>query len=326
VLVRLGAAVVALAAGAAGIVVVVLLLRAEPSPTGNGVAPAAATPAVTSPAVAGGRIPTPTSPGFPSPPPGALVLAQEAGDRALGLGILPGGADALVRVSVLSADGPGARGLAVSLVAGGRATSLPACGAGCYQAEVPQARLHGRVVVRLGGTRYPFSLPASLSLPSGTAIVAHATSVWRHLKTLIWHERLGSSLTDVIFTTYYAAAPDELQYTIRGHSASIIIGEKRWDRSTPTSRWVASVQDPPITQPVPFWASFANAHVLGSETVGRKAVWNVTFFDPQTPAWFDARIDKATGRTLRLDMIAVAHFMHHVYGPFDRPFHLKPPR
>ena len=49
------------------------------------------------------------------------------------------------------------------------------------------------------------------------------------------------------------------------------------------------------------------------------------FFDPNTPAWFRARIDKATGHTLLLDMTAVAHFMHHVYGPFDAPIRLLPP-
>jgi hypothetical protein len=26
-----------------------------------------------------------------------------------------------------------------------------------------------------------------------------------------------------------------------------------------------------------------------------------------------------------LGMTAVAHFMHHVYGPFDAPFELHPP-
>jgi hypothetical protein len=54
-------------------------------------------------------------------------------------------------------------------------------------------------------------------------------------------------------------------------------------------------------------------------------VWDVSFFDPTTPAWFRARIDKATGHTLLLDMVAVAHFMHHVYGPFDAPIRLLPP-
>ena len=67
------------------------------------------------------------------------------------------------------------------------------------------------------------------------------------------------------------------------------------------------------------------AHVLGTETVSGHQVWDVSFFDPTTPAWFHARIDKATGHTLLLDMTAVAHFMHHVYGPFDAPIRLLPP-
>jgi len=323
---RLAASILALAAGAAGIVVAVLLLRSEPSPPSSGVSSTAAAPVATAPAVAGGRIPTPTSPGFPSPPPGAVVFAREAGVRALGLAIVPGGSTPLVRVSVLSGEGPGASGLRVTLVADGRSTSLPACGAGCYQAEVPQGDLRGRVTVRLNGAPYPFELPARLRLPDGTSTVEHAGDVWRALKTLVWHERLAATPTDALFTTYSAVAPDELAYTIRGHSASIIIGLRRWDRATPTSRWVVSVQNPPVRQPVPFWAGVADAHVLASGTVGGRPVWDVTFFDPITPAWFEARIDKASGRTLVLDMITVAHFMHHVYGPFDAPFRLHPPR
>ncbi len=75
----------------------------------------------------------------------------------------------------------------------------------------------------------------------------------------------------------------------------------------------------------PFWAAVANARVLGEGQVGGKPVWIVSFFDPVTPAWFEARVEKSTGRTLVLDMTAVAHFMHHVYGPFDAPFELHPP-
>ena len=120
-------------------------------------------------------MPTPTSPGFPSPPPGALVLAREAGTSALGLAIVPGAARSLVRVSVLGGDGSPAAGLDVSLAAGGTTTKLPACGAGCYQSRGRDgdARPAGSTVA-LGASSYAFALPASLRLPDGTAIVAHA--------------------------------------------------------------------------------------------------------------------------------------------------------
>jgi hypothetical protein len=302
-----------------------MLLRSEPSPPGGGTGTTVPSAATVPSSLEGGRIPTPTEPGFPSPPPGAVVLAREAGTRALGLAIVPGTASSLVRVSVLSDVGPGATGLDVSLVAAGKSTALPACGAGCYQADVPTARLRGQVVVRLDARGYPFSLPPAVRLPDGTEIVRHSGSVWRALQTLVWHERLASSPTDALYTVYKAKAPSGLSYTIRGHSSSIIIGHFRWDRVTPHGPWVRSAQDPPIRQPVPFWSAVSDARVLGSETVRGHEVWDVSFFDATTPAWFRVRIDKATGHTLVLDMTAVAHFMHHVYGPFNAPIRLLPP-
>ena len=86
-----------------------------------------------------------------------------------------------------------------------------------------------------------------------------------------------------------------------------------------------SVQVPPISQPVPFWASVSNAKVLGSGRIHGHEATEVSFFDPLTPGWFDAWVEKSSGHTLVLTMIAVAHFMHHVYGPFNAPFELRPP-
>ena len=230
-----------------------------------------------------------------------------------------------MRASVLSAEGPAARGLNVSIVAGGQTILLPACGAGCYQSQVETSRLSGRVVVMLGGRAYPFTLPSTLRLPAGTGMIVRAGQVWRALKTLVWHERLAASPTDALYTVYRAVAPDELEYTIAGHSSSRIIGMNRWDQATPTSPWIHSVQDPPITQPQPFWAGVSDAHVIASGRVDGRSAAEITFFDPVTAAWFDAWIDKQTGHTLVLTMTAVAHFMHHVYGPFDAPFELHPP-
>jgi hypothetical protein len=306
-------------------VIALALLGSVPGPVGSAPAPPAATGAAPS-TLSGGRIATPTDPGFPSPPQGATVLAREAGTRALGLALVPGARSSLVRVSVLSGDGPPAAGLEVSLrFARGAPVALPACGAGCYQASVPTASLRPQLTVSLGSIAYAFALPRSLELPDGSAIVERATAVWKGLKTLVWHERLAASPTDALYTVYRAVAPDELSYTIADGSASVIIGNERWDRSTATGPWIRSPQDPAIRQPLPFWQSANDARVLGSEKVAGQPVWVVSFFDPSTPGWFEARISKRTYRTLALSMIAVAHFMHHVYGPFDAPFRLHPP-
>ena len=317
---RFVAALVALAAGAAGVVVVVLLLRTVPGPTSTSTAPSVP-PAPSSPGIEGGRIATPDNPNFPSPPPGAIVLSTEAGDRALALAVMPG----LVRVSVLSAEGPGASGLKVSLRFGsGYLMAADPCGRGCYQSKV-EGTPDSPVSVIVDGKAYAFELP-KISVPDASAIVAHAASTWNGLHTLVWHERLASDPTNEISTVYRAVAPDELAYTIAGKSAAVIIGGRRWDRSAPGAPWRASIQNPPVRQPQPFWQDAFDARLLGTARVHGRPVWHVSFFDPGTPSWFEAWIDQKTYRTLELDMTAASHFMHDVYGPFDTSMRLHAPK
>jgi hypothetical protein len=327
---RFGAAIAAIAAAAAAIIVVVTLVRSTPGPTSTSAsAPASATTpthvvpshgAPAAKAVRGGRIATPDDPGFPSPPPGAVVLAQEAGTRALALAYKPG----LLRVSVLGAAGGGESGLRVALQFGrGYLMTPSACGPGCYQTEVAGVP-DSPVTVRIGGEAYRFDLPR-LPAADGSALVSKATGTWNALRTLVWRERLASSPTNVLHTLYRAVAPHSLAYTIAGRSSAVIIGGERWDRATPTSPWQKSSQNPPLRQPQPFWDEVADAHVLGTAKVGSRRVTRVSFFDPSTPAWYEAAIDARTGRTLELDMTAVSHFMHDVYGPFDAPIELQAP-
>src|SRR5439155_1403266 len=130
----------ALAAGAVGVVVAVTLLRSVPGPT-SPAASAPAPPAIGAPAaraIMGGRIATPNDPGFPSPPPDAVVLAREAGSRALALAVKPG----LVRVSVVGLSGTGESGLRVALRFGRRHHRRQALGPeladGAVAAVVPE--------------------------------------------------------------------------------------------------------------------------------------------------------------------------------------------
>jgi hypothetical protein len=106
----------------------------------------------------------------------------------------------------------------------------------------------------------------------------------------------------------------------------VIIGKRRWDRS-PGGKWVESQQLPAIEQPAPFWSpSVEDAHVLGTARVDGHDVSIVSFVDTSTPAWFTAWIDNSTFRTLRLQMVATAHFMHDVDGPFNAPLSIQPPK
>lgn len=305
---KLAAALVAFAAGIAAVLVVVLLAHSTPSAGSTSSGPQAA-PASPPPAA---------TPSFPNPPPGALVLAKEDRDLAVGLALLQDGS---VQASVIGQEGP-ASGLKVSL----NSVQANACGPGCYRARAD----YGRGVVNVG-IRGPDRPPSSVSFdtplsgpgPTPISIVRRAERTWRGLRTLVVHDHLSSGPGTGIDTIWQFKAPHRMTYRIRNGPAAVAIGSKRWDK-LPGRRWQASDQDP-ITEPIPLWKSVTNAHLLGSPTVYGRKVWKVSFFDPQLPAWFTIWVDKASGRTLELMMTAQAHFMHQVYGPFDSPLRIKPP-
>jgi hypothetical protein len=307
--VKLGAALLALAAGIGAVVAAVELAHSTPSAGSTSSGPqAAATPAT--PVAAEAR--------FPSPPKDALVLGQEDGDLAVGLAVSPGGS---LQASVIGQEAP-VSGLAVSF------NSVPAraCGPGCYRARIG-TKLRS-VTVRLVGPNRPastvtFALPAAVPGAHAAPIVARAGRAWRSLRSLVVHESLSSGPGNGITTLWRFVAPDQQSYAIRGGPAAVVIGGRRWDR-LPGHGWQASQQDP-VAVPVPLWEAVSNARVLGTATMRGRRVWKIAFFDPQIRAWFTIWVDRATARTLELRMTAQAHFMHQVYGPFNGPLRIVAP-
>jgi len=304
---KLLAALAAFAAGVGAVLTVVLLAHSTPSAGSPSAGPQAASPPPPPPAA---------SSAFPNPPAGAIVLATEDRDLAVALAL----SHDSVQVSVVGQEGP-ASGLSVSL------NSVPAkaCGPGCYRAPadgVAAVRLAIRGPDRPGST-VSFRLPAPVSGLPAQAIVRRADRTWRGLHSLVVHDRLSSGPGSLLNTVWRFVAPHRMTYQIRNGPAAVAIGSRRWDK-LPGHHWEASEQDP-ITEPVPLWESVANAHLLGSGTLRGHAVWKVSFFDPQLPAWFTIWVDKTTARTLELRMTAQAHFMHQVYGPFNRPLRIVPP-
>jgi hypothetical protein len=258
----------------------------------------------------------------PRPPAGAVVLAQEAGARAVALAIGQGTRPRLT-ATVLDSSGDPASGLPLSLRVGGSQLAARSCGPGCYAATAP--RSSRRIEVVLPGGAVTFRSPAST--PSATEIVARAGRVFRQLRSLVYVEALRSSPKPGLLTTWRLKAPNEVTYDIRGGASAVIIGGTRWDRDSPGAPWRRSQQIPALDVPQPTWGDVAtNAHVLGTGRVAGRPVWIVSFTNPTTPAWFTAAIDRRTYRTLRLRMTAAAHFMRHRYVAFDRPLTIRPPR
>jgi hypothetical protein len=263
----------------------------------------------------------------PPPPRGALVLAREAGTRAVALAV-ERGAQRRLTATVLGSSGGGESGLRVSFRLGpGGGPSLPArpCGPGCYSARFPANAALSRVQVLLAGSRVTFRVPATLTRAG--AIVRRAGRVFRGLKSLVYLESLRSGPTGGIVTTWRLEAPDSLTYRIHGGAAAVVIGRTRWDRDEPGGPWRRSAQLPQLSVPQPTWGDVAiDAHAIGSARVDGRPVWVVTFVNPTTPAWFTAWIDQRSYRTLRLRMTAAAHFMFHRYESFDEPLRIRPPK
>jgi hypothetical protein len=259
----------------------------------------------------------------PAPPRGAVVLAGEAGDRAVALAVGRGRRPRLT-ATVLAGTGGGDSGLRVSFRLGGETVRAMPCGDGCYAALAPAGASTRRVDVLLPKREVAFRLPASVS--PGAAIVGRASRVFRGLRSLVYVETLRSGPTGGITTTWRLAAPNRVEYQIHGGASAIVVGTRRWDRGDPSARWTQSQQLPALRVPEPSWGSVTtNAYLLGTGRVRGHRVWIVSFANPTVPAWFTAWIDRGSYRTLQLRMTAAAHFMFHRYLEFDRPLRIAPP-
>ena len=267
-------------------------------------------------------------PSFPKPPRGATVFGRQLGDDALALAVVPRGKTALlVQASVVGRQGNGLQGLRLAFTVAGHRKVAAACAPGCYRASFSPAAAPRAVDVEAPGLARPWhvELPAAWPPHSAAFLVARTEKVWRALHSLTFHETLGSGVGQVVASTWRVQAPDRLAYQVQGGWAGVVIGARRWDRAPGATRWQPSAQTP-LHQPVPFWVSVTDAHVLGAVTYhGRPAV-RVSFFDPGSPAWFTLVIDPKTSRTLDSHMVTNAHFMHDTYESFDTTPAIVPPR
>jgi len=268
---------------------------------------------------------------FPAPPPGAIVLAAEDGANALGLAVTSGSGRIAVQASVIATlNTVGVRGLAVRFRVDTGKTVVTArgsaCGAGCYRADVASG-WPSSVTVVIAGHRpasVSFALPSRASIKPGSRIVARAERVWRNLQSVVDHDALSDGHATV-HTIWRIVAPDKVAYVVQGGGSSVIIGDRIWEKPEGGSLWTEQPQSP-VKQPVPFWSRAVDAHVVGSVSLAGQAAWKVTFFDPSTPGWYSILVDKATSRTVSVDMTATAHFMHDEYSGFNAPLSITPPR
>ena len=254
---------------------------------------------------------------FPAPPRNATVFARELGPDAVALGVAPRQGGVLVQASILGRQGNGVSGRRLSFTVGGRTRAATPCGPGCYRASFSAIGRARAVDVNLPhAVRWHVRLPAVWPARDASALLRQAGNAWRALHSLTFRESLGSGVGQSVFSTWRLQAPDRLAYVVKNGWSAVVIGERRWDRGPGAKRWTASPQTR-LHQPVPFWVSVRNAHVLGNVTVHGRPAIRASFYDPGSHAWFTVVIDQENRRTLESHMVTNAHFMHDVYSAFD---------
>jgi copper transport protein len=262
----------------------------------------------------------------------AIVMAGHTGGLAVGLSIAPVDRQSVgVRATVIGPQGPRSD-TTVSFLAGGRRYRGRPCGRGCYRAAVPLSRGRPAVAVALSVPRHRqrivrFDGPEQWPAPTAAGILRRAKSAWRRLRTLNAVTRIASDPQHAVTTVWRFRAPDRLSYrNMPGGAQAIVIGRRRWDRASARATWRESSQDA-VRQPVPPWSSAASSpHLLGTATMHGRPVWRVSFLDRSTPAWFTVFVDTATYRTLRVDMVAQAHFMRQANRGFNQSTPIEAPR
>jgi hypothetical protein len=295
------------------LIVLLLLYFLELRPRSRTEAPSVAT------------VPT-AQPNFPAPPEGAVVYSRELGDKAVALAVVPGTGQVIVQASVVGPRGVGVSGLDISFGADGSTLGARSCGAGCYRAALPTSGAPRAIDVVVEGDstmRWSVALPETWPPTDATRVLTRAERVWRGLRSLSFDETLRSDERHILTSSWQTQAPDRLAYQIPDGASAVVVGKRRWD-TVPGEPWESSAQLP-LRQPRPPWASVVNARVVGTTVARGRPGLVVTFFDPETPAWYTVILDREIFRIYDVRMVATAHFMHDRFDSFNETPAIRPP-
>ena len=115
-------------------------------------------------------------------------------------------------------------------------------------------------------------------------------------------------------------SPNRLAYQIPGGAEGIVIGDRRWDRTTPDGRGRSRSRRSCLSRDA--LVRDRNVHVVASDADTK----TLTFLDPTTPAFFDVTVDTKSLLPRTVHMTAASHFMVDRYVRFNAPRAICPPR
>jgi hypothetical protein len=242
---------------------------------------------------------------------------------------VPGANTATIYVS--TGDGGSiSRALDVTAHIEGQGVRLQACGPTCWNATVRLGR-SAAISVHVAGARggtAEFLIPR-LPAPDASTLLAVTRARMGRLRSVALHETLSGGAGTTIVTNYREVAPDLLEWTQPGGSATIVVGAIRYTRQTVSEPWTVQTGNATVAEPAFSWTLFSpdiGAHVLGTALVGTVHTTVIGFFagSPATPVWFRFYVD-AHGLVQRADMCAPGHFMTQTFANFDGPERITSP-
>jgi copper transport protein len=270
----------------------------------------------------------------------ALSVAEASGPFIVGLTLVPPRPGAvelrLQVVGVAAGDAPrDARVRGASDTRGSFEATLFPCeqGFGCFVGRA-QIEAHGtwRLAVSMTSNRGPLAVETTVMLPAtdGYRELARAIDALERLQSAQLREELRVQVDGPLTVVNYRfRAPDAFGMTINERHR-IVIGQRAFDRSRPSSPWTAGPwPGPAFTWPKnycrEFWREAVGVRLLGTEEVGGVRSNVVAFVRPDLPVWFRIWAGLADGLVRRHQMLAEGHIMDHRYSGFNEPVEIRAP-
>ena len=258
--------------------------------------------------------------------PDELSIAGQAGQHVVAARLRRTGSTVRGEVRVLGYEGaPAVTSVRV------RGARQRACGRACRAFTAASAGRVLRVTVDSAAG------PAAVALPTrwdgdGRRALARAQRAMRALRSVREADTVRSGAGRPIRTRYRLAAPDRAAWTTNtrhGLADTVAIGTRQWTRRHgAAAAWTAR----PAGVPYRLSGWFDWAHRAATVRVlsrGRSTV-ELVAVDPQletrTPVWRRLTVDRATGRVVKVRVVAPGQFMTQRYRAFNAPVRIAAPR
>ena len=264
---------------------------------------------------------------IPEPRPNELSVAGELGPALAAVWLTPTATGLNARLELLTPTMSPVH-VPVTIAA---AASRQACGPGCWTFTLPSGLRTLALSAREQGREYNLRLPIGWERGHGAGarrLLDRAVATMRSLAGVRVRETLTSGPPSPVETIRYRfSAPDRMSYYVNANARVVAIGASEWSFA-PGQGWQRSAfgSGSFSTRDWYDWLAYDRSiQLLDEHGGGTRRVADVALMSKALPVWFELRIAVASGRVLRVGMVAGGHFMVDHYSDYGVPQKIVPP-